>query len=54
LALPANADFAERMLKNAPTKIIRLKDAGHFILWKQPHIIRDAILTALEQNCQKD
>ena len=54
LALPANADFAERMLKNDRTRITRIKDAGHFILWKQPHIIQDAILKALEQNCQKD
>ena len=54
LALPANADFAERMLKNDRTKIIRIKNAGHFILWKQPQVIQDAILTALDQNCQKD
>jgi pimeloyl-ACP methyl ester carboxylesterase len=54
LALPANADFAEQMLKNDRTKITRIKDAGHFILWKQPQVIQDAILTALDQNCRKD
>jgi pimeloyl-ACP methyl ester carboxylesterase len=53
LALPANADFAERMLKNDRTRIIRIKDAGHFILWKQPQVIQDAILKALDQNCRK-
>ena len=26
-------------------------DAGHFMLWKQPEIIRDAIFEALDQNC---
>jgi pimeloyl-ACP methyl ester carboxylesterase len=52
LVLPANADFAERMLKNKKPKIIRVTDAGHFILWKKPDIIRDAILGLLDQNCQ--
>lgn len=52
LVLPANADFAERMLKNKKPKIIRVTDAGHFILWEKPDIIRDAILGVLDQNCQ--
>jgi pimeloyl-ACP methyl ester carboxylesterase len=52
LVPPANADFAEQMLKHTKSKIVRVADAGHFILWKQPEIIRDAILEALDQNCQ--
>ena len=52
LVLPANADFAEKMLKNKKPDIIRVADAGHFILWEQPEIIRDAILKTLDQNCQ--
>jgi pimeloyl-ACP methyl ester carboxylesterase len=52
LVLPANADFAERMLKNKKPKIIRVTNAGHFILWEKPDIIRDAILDVLDQNCQ--
>ena len=41
-----------QVLKNIKPRIIRVADAGHFILWKQPEIIRDAILEALDQNCQ--
>jgi pimeloyl-ACP methyl ester carboxylesterase len=52
LVLPANADFAERMLKNKRPKIIRVKDSGHFILWKKPDIIRDAIIGLIDQNCK--
>jgi len=52
--LPANADFAERMLKNKKPKIIRVTNSGHFILWEKPDIIRDAILGVLDQNCQTD
>ena len=52
LVRPANADFAEQVLKNIKPKIIRVADAGHFILWKRPEIIRDAILEALDHNCQ--
>ncbi|MHC4459031.1 MAG: alpha/beta fold hydrolase [Planctomycetota bacterium] len=52
LVLPANADFAERMLKNKKPKIIRVTDAGHFILWENPDIIRNAIFGVLDQNCQ--
>ena len=54
LVLPSNADFAERMLKSKKPTIIRVTDAGHFILWKKPDIIRDAILGVLDQNCQTD
>ena len=54
LVLPANADFAERMLKNKKPNIIRVTDAGHFILWKKPDIIREAILSVLDQNCNSD
>ena len=49
LVSPASADFAERELGRR-AKIIRVPDAGHFILWQQPLIISDAILSLLSQD----
>jgi len=49
LVSPASADFAERELGRR-AKIIRVPDAGHFILWQQPSIISDAILSLLGQD----
>jgi pimeloyl-ACP methyl ester carboxylesterase len=48
LVSPASADFAERELGHR-AKIIRVPDAGHFILWQQPSIISDAVLSLLGQ-----
>ena len=39
-----NADFAEKMLTNAPKEIIRIKDENHFIPWTKPKMVKDAIL----------
>ena len=47
LVSPQNADFAEQVLGSC-SQILRLPEAGHFILWKQPGVIRNAILTLLE------
>jgi|GEM_PF-251523 len=47
LVLPANADFAERMAKS-PLKMVRVPDAGHFILWEQPDLIVQEILEMLD------
>jgi pimeloyl-ACP methyl ester carboxylesterase len=49
LVSPASADFAERELGRR-AKIIRVPDAGHFILWQQPSIIGDAVLSLLGQD----
>lgn len=40
---PRTADFAERVLPARWTRIERLADAGHFVLWKQPWIVVNAI-----------
>ncbi|TJY61032.1 alpha/beta hydrolase [Sinimarinibacterium sp. CAU 1509] len=40
---PRTADFAERVLPARWARIERLADAGHFVLWKQPQIVVDAI-----------
>jgi len=49
LVSPASADFAERELGRR-AEIIRVPDAGHFILWRQPSIISDAVLSLLGQD----
>jgi pimeloyl-ACP methyl ester carboxylesterase len=47
LVAPGNADFAQRVL-NSSSKVIRLPEAGHFVLWRQPRIIRKEILNLLD------
>jgi pimeloyl-ACP methyl ester carboxylesterase len=42
LVIPANADFAERML-HGPLKTVRVPQAGHFILWENPEIVKNEI-----------
>ena len=48
LSSPANADFAANVL-GTRARIIRVPQAGHFIIWKQSAIIVDAILSLLEK-----
>lgn len=48
LVSPANADFAQRMLKDRAT-VVRVADQGHFILWNRPRLIRNQILALLPQ-----
>jgi pimeloyl-ACP methyl ester carboxylesterase len=45
---PRTAEFAERMLP-ASGHVIRVPKAGHFVLWKQPDVIVDAIVDALQK-----
>jgi len=47
LVSPGNADFAQRVL-NSSSKVIRLPEAGHFVLWRQSQIIRKEILNLLD------
>ena len=44
---PANADFAERMLVDAPVEIRRIPGIGHLIPWEHPDLMRQAILDLL-------
>lgn len=44
----ANADFAKRMITNAPLQIIRLPGQGHFIPWENRAVVTDAILRGLD------
>ncbi len=48
LVPPGNADFARRMLVNAPVTIQMLPGMNHFIPWSRPDTMHDAILKALD------
>ncbi len=40
-----NADFARKMLVNAPVEFILKDDMDHFVPWSNPELIHQAILT---------
>lgn len=40
---PATADYADSRLPAAFVRVQRIADQGHFLLWKQPQIVIDAI-----------
>ncbi len=46
LVPPANADFAERMLPGRVT-VRRIPGAGHFVLWQDPRLTAEAVLSLL-------
>ena len=48
LVMPANADFAERMV-HSRLKMVRVPEAGHFILWKHPEIIEKEIRAFVDE-----
>ncbi|MGA0560591.1 alpha/beta fold hydrolase [Larkinella sp. VNQ87] len=45
LVPPGNADYARRMLINAPVKLMMVPGMNHFIPWRRPELIRAAILS---------
>jgi pimeloyl-ACP methyl ester carboxylesterase len=45
---PENADFAGRMLDQR-AKIVRMPEAGHFILWQAPEVVIAEILALLSR-----
>jgi pimeloyl-ACP methyl ester carboxylesterase len=50
LVSPANVEFAERMLPGETLRTVRVAEAGHFILWKQPELIIEELI-ALADRC---
>lgn len=44
LVPPGNADYAKKMLINAPLELVIQEDMTHFVPWSNPELIRDAIL----------
>ena len=45
---PGNADFAKKMIVNAPVEIIYKDDMDHFVPWSDPELIVKGILRADE------
>lgn len=43
-----NADFARRMLVNAPVDFIFKDDMNHFVPWTHPELIREGVLRILQ------
>lgn len=50
LVPPGNADFAKKMITNAPVELVIQEDMNHFVPWTNPELIRQAILQLLEKN----
>jgi pimeloyl-ACP methyl ester carboxylesterase len=46
----ANADFARKMLVNAPVEFVLIDDMDHFVPWSNPELIHQAILTLADPN----
>lgn len=44
LVPPGNADFAQKMITNAPVDLVFNPDMNHFVPWGHPELIKDAIL----------
>lgn len=49
LVHPGNADFAEKMLTNAPKEIIRLPEQNHFLPWNMFDMIVEKALSLLRE-----
>lgn len=47
LVPPANADFAQREIVNAPLTMRRVPEIGHMIPWQRPDLIADAVMDYL-------
>ncbi len=45
-----NADFAAKMITNAPLKLILVEGMDHFVPWSNPEIISNAILELLTES----
>lgn len=45
----ANADFAKKVLVNAPVEFVFKEDMDHFVPWSNPELIRNAILQMTRQ-----
>jgi pimeloyl-ACP methyl ester carboxylesterase len=46
----SNAEFAQKMIVNAPVEMMIRDNMNHFILWSNPQLIEEAVLTLLRKN----
>ncbi len=48
LVHPGNADFAKKMIVNAPIELVIDPEMGHFVLWTHPNIIKETIIKHID------
>jgi len=48
LVHPGNADFAKKMITNAPVKLMLREDMNHFVPWIHPEMIREAVVELIQ------
>lgn len=53
LVPPENADFAKKMIINAPVDLVLVDDMNHFVPWSHPQLIEQAILSLLTKATAK-
>jgi pimeloyl-ACP methyl ester carboxylesterase len=49
-----NADFAKKMLVNAPVEFVLVDSMDHFVPWSNPELIHDAIIKLIETHHAKN
>ncbi len=49
-----NAAFAKKMITNAPVKLVMIEGMDHFVPWRRPELIREAILESLTLTKNKE
>ncbi len=54
LVPPGNADFAKKMITNAPVELVLKENMNHFVPWSNPELIREAILKLLDNSVPVD
>jgi len=45
-----NADFAKKMLVNAPVEFVLVDNMNHFVPWSNPELIREAVIRMLSKD----
>jgi pimeloyl-ACP methyl ester carboxylesterase len=54
LVPPGNADFAKKMLLNAPVELVMVDGMNHFVPWSHSYLIHDAILKMIQSTATHD
>jgi uncharacterized protein len=50
LVNPATADYAERVLPKGNASVLRLPNEDHFVLWREPRLVVEAIVDLLNRS----
>ena len=49
LVHPGNANFAKKMITNAPVQLVLRADMNHFVPWTHPELIREAVIALIDK-----